>query len=167
MKNIVLIGMMGSGKSFVGRALSQCLKMNFIDLDEYIESREELKIREIFQKFGEKTFRKIERECFFSFIEESNLVIATGGGIILNESNLYKFQKNSHIIYLDGSVEYIYSNIKDDTSRPLLENKDKLEEINKILKFRKPLYRKLSHYQIDVSFRNVEDIIEDIIGLIS
>ena len=167
MKNIILIGMMGSGKSFVGRALSQRLKMDFIDLDEYIENRESLKISEIFEKFGEEGFRKVERESLLSFNGKNNLVIATGGGIILNERNLESFKHESNIIYLDGSSDYIYKNIKDDDSRPLLNSKDKMEEIRKILEFRKPLYLKSAHYKIDVSFRNVEDIIKDIIELIS
>lgn len=167
MKNIILIGMMGSGKTFVGRALSQCLKMDFIDLDEYIENRESLKISEIFEKVGEEGFRKIERESLLSFSGKNNIVIATGGGIILNETNLDSFRNGSNIIYLDGTPDYIYKNIKEDNSRPLLENKDKMEEIKRILEFRKPLYLKSAHCKVDVSFRNVEDIIKDIIELIS
>ena len=105
-KNIVLIGMSGAGKTSVGRALSYRLKMAFVDMDDFIEKRKNMTVSEIFEKYGEEYFRKLETETA-KFLSENykNTIISTGGGVVLNSLNMDYLKESGTVIYINRSVE--------------------------------------------------------------
>ena len=146
-KKIVLIGMMGSGKSTVGKILSKTLKLNFIDSDILIEKKCGLKISEIFDKYGEKYFRRKEEEIVLDTLlnDKKPCVVALGGGAFLNKKLQKIILKETISIWLDTTIELIYKRCKKSNQRPLLckSNDKKLRKVIKdLLKIRKPIYSK-------------------------
>jgi shikimate kinase len=163
--NIYLIGFMGTGKTVVGKKLAQTMKRNFIDIDSEIEKKLRCSISEIFDKYGEKEFRKKESALLGDITSKSDLVVSTGGGIILNYENMDKMKESGLVITLIARLEIIYERLKDDNRRPLLANIDdneKLEEIKQLIFMRAGLYIK-GDYIIDTSDINTENAVEKII----
>ena len=160
-KNIVLIGMSGSGKTTIGKALSIILNKKLIDIDSYIEKTEGKSILEIFDK-GEARFREIESNAVLKISQDTNSIISTGGGIIKKEQNMLELKKNGIVIYIDRPIEMIFNDI-DDSNRPLLKNnKTNLYEMYEL---RYPLYKKYSDIVI-LNDACVEDIINKIIKIL-
>lgn len=163
MKNIVLTGMSGSGKTTIGKMLAKELSMSFTDTDEMIESYEGKKIKDIFKEAGEEYFRNTESEiaCIASRLE--NHIISTGGGMILKSENMECLKKNSIVVYLKRSVESIKKTM-DTSDRPLLaEGLEKLYEMEKI---RAPLYEKYADIMVvneGEPEKTVREIIKNII----
>lgn len=119
--NIYLIGMPGSGKTTVGKKLAEKLGFNFIDLDAEIEKNALMFIDDIFEKYGEKTFRDLETEALINVSQLDNQIISTGGGIITKKDNKSYF--NGVVIYLNTELDVIEKRIKNDFPRPLLKEK--------------------------------------------
>lgn len=118
---IFLIGFMGSGKSTVGFELSRKINCDFVDTDKFIERKLDLSVKETFSRFGEEFFREKEREAIGQLASrDGDMIIATGGGCVLDERNVSEMKKNGKIIFLDVSYEKIMSRLKDDQSRPML-----------------------------------------------
>ncbi|MFA5947866.1 MAG: shikimate kinase [Candidatus Gracilibacteria bacterium] len=158
MKNIVLTGLRGSGKSKIGKLISERLKLDFIDLDKEIEKYEGKSIPEIFAKKGWKYFREIEKKVVKKIAKEKNKIISTGGGTIIYEENYKNLKKNGIIIYLKRSPADCYKYISKDKNRPPLTNeKNPLKEIKKIYKERKPFYEKTA----DIIFKRSDDVKKD------
>jgi len=150
MKNIVLTGLRGSGKTKLGKLISKKLKWDFIDLDKEIEKKAEETIPEIVKKNGWEYFRKLEAEECKNTSNLNNTVIATGGGAIINPENQKYLEKNNVIIYLHRLPKECMKFIKDFTSRPSLTNSSsQLEEMQKIYKERHPIYKKTSNITFD------------------
>lgn len=162
MKNIVLTGFMGTGKTEVGRLLARRLGYKFIDADSIIEEEQKMPITEIFKRFGEPYFRDIESEVIKRLSEMEKVIISTGGGVVLREENMNNLRKKGIIICLMASPETIYERTKDDTSRPLLQVKDPLQRIRELLNFRRPYYEK-ADIMIDTDGKTPEEVAEDII----
>lgn len=119
--NVFLIGFMGAGKSSIGKLLAEKLNMNFYDTDLLIEEKEKILISDIFKKYGESYFREVEKKVISQVCSSyNNSVIATGGGCILADENVFKMKKNGKLIFLDASFENIMSRVANDESRPLL-----------------------------------------------
>jgi len=129
-KNIVLIGMMGSGKSSIGKILSKKLNLTFIDIDQKIEENENSKISEIFTKYGEKYFRKIEEKISLKFLSSENSVISLGGGGFINASIRKMCKKNCLSFWLDWKNETIIKRIE---KRKIIEKRID-DDLNTILK---------------------------------
>ena len=165
MKNIYLVGFMGTGKSTVGKALAKVLNKEFKDLDELIEERENRKIVEIFEKFGEQYFREVETAVVRDISEKEDLVIATGGGVVVNEENFSLLKKSGTLITLVASPETIYERIKDSIERPLLNVENPLDTIKRML-FERAYYYIKSDFIVDTTDREIEDIISEICELI-
>lgn len=128
-KNISLVGMPGCGKSTIGKIVAQRLGFEYVDLDEYIENLEGMCISDIFSTHGETYFREVEERCLKEVLKRDFVVISTGGGSVLRESNRDFLMKHSLVIYLDRSVEDILGDV-DVNSRPLLQgNKNRLREL--------------------------------------
>jgi shikimate kinase len=144
-KNIVLTGVMGCGKSILGKLAAAKLNMPFTDLDEFIEARESVKIKEIFEKFGEKEFRKIESRAVAEVSGKTGRVIATGGGVILKKENIAALKQNGVIIYIYRPVELILKTLKETESRPLLKNSG----LTDIFNARKSLYENSADYTVE------------------
>ncbi|MCL1987087.1 MAG: shikimate kinase [Firmicutes bacterium] len=152
--NIVLVGMMGSGKTSVGTAISSKHGMIFVDTDTVIEERSGMLISHIFELHGEAYFRELEAQAAKVVAGCKNAVIATGGGIILNAENMAILRKIGFVVYLQLEPLQLYNRLKTDNSRPLLANlddSDKCETIQQIFEHRAPLYEKYSDFAINNS----------------
>lgn len=159
-KNIVLIGMPGSGKTTIGKILYEKLRTDFIDMDDYIEDREGKTIPDIFEN-GEDYFRKVEKEAVCEVSRKKSAIISTGGGVIKNFSNIENLKKNGIVIFIDRPVENIASDINV-LSRPLL--KDGVGKLYELLNERYELYKKYSDFQVKNNGK-IEDVIEKILEL--
>ena len=138
-KPIILVGMMGSGKTSVGKLLAKNLKKKFYDLDKIIENKENASINDIFDKFGEKEFRKIECDELVK-IKNYNSIIATGGGAYINKASRTFINKIGLTIWLKANRAIILKRTKNNKDRPLLIGSDIINKIEKLLKDRNPIY---------------------------
>ncbi len=150
-KNIILCGFMGSGKSTVGGLLSKKTGMPFVDLDSYIEKKENKTVSQIFADNGEEYFRRLEREASKELSDRNGIVIATGGGTLTYQVNVDVFKKNGKIILLDLPVEVIAERLKNDDTRPLLNCPDKYKTMKELYDKRLPVYRSAADIAVDAS----------------
>ncbi|MEA3240337.1 MAG: shikimate kinase [Pseudomonadota bacterium] len=153
-QHLILTGFMGSGKSSVGRELATLLQRPFIDLDKYIEKQTGLTIAEIFAHRGETSFRRLEQQALKTVLAYPPLVLATGGGTIINEDNRRLMQNRGYIVFLDASGDTIMKRTGNNHSRPLLLTGDKTvsdkfrqQKIKDLLSERRPFYE-LCHLKI-------------------
>ncbi|MCK5460269.1 shikimate dehydrogenase, partial [Candidatus Parcubacteria bacterium] len=149
--SVALVGFMGSGKTTVGKVLAKKLNKNFIDIDVEIEKRAKLPITEIFAKYGEANFRKIEKDELKSALKNRTAVIACGGGVVLSKKNRELLKNFSTVIFLKAEAETIAKRLKNDKSRPLLcgSDKEKIKKIKEMIKKRKIFYQKVLDFTID------------------
>lgn len=160
--NIVLTGLMGAGKSTVGKALSKVLKdYTFVDVDEVIADIEGMPIPEIFEKKSEEYFRKIEKEIIQELSEEEDLIIALGGGAYEDENTREILGKTATVFYLKSSVERLYNRVKNDTNRPLLQCENPKGKLTELLEKREPNYLK-ADYIIETDNKTIDEIAEAI-----
>lgn len=164
MRNIILIGMSGVGKSTIGKALSEAIRMEFVDTDFLIEKRLSMSIDEIFNRYGEDYFRKIESNIIKELCKYDNLVISTGGGVILDNNNIILMKKKGILILLDSSLENIVTNInKSNTVRPLLKEAENLyNKVKSIYSMRKNIYESSADFIINVNNKTVDEIVYEI-----
>ena len=165
MKNIVLVGMMGAGKTTVGELLATKLNRELKDIDCVIEQEQKKSIIEIFTDDGEEVFRKLESETIEKFSNMSDLIISTGGGALEKANNLSNLQKNGIIIYLKADIEELFKRVKNETQRPLLKEQDPLEVIKKLIKKREKFYL-MADITIITDNKSPEKITEEIIKAI-
>ncbi len=167
MKNIVLIGFMGTGKSMAGRILSEKLGQRFVDVDSIIEEKTGTGISELFSEFGEDYFRKLETETVKEVSTVENQVIATGGGVVLKPENMEALQKNGIIVWLDASAGFIRERTKEkEGERPLLDVAYPEKTIGEMLSYRSPLYHKWANHKINTDKLSPQETAEEIAGLI-
>ena len=140
-KNIILCGFMGCGKSTIGNLLSKKTGMSFIDLDKYIEQKENKTVAEIFADNGEDYFRQLERDASKELSQKKSLVIATGGGTLTFQENVDAFKTSGKIVLLDVPVEVVSERLQGDTTRPLLNRPDKEQAMRELYEKRMPLYQ--------------------------
>ncbi|MAV56281.1 MAG: shikimate kinase [Candidatus Pelagibacter sp.] len=159
-KNLILTGMMGSGKTTIGKNLSYRLKMKFADTDHNIEKKLSLTISEIFEKKGEKFFRKIEKDEVLKIIEKSGFVISLGGGAFMNKTIRENVKRNSISVWLDVKGNMLQQRTIMNKKRPLLKNINK-QDFLKLYEERKKIYS-LSDYRIDCTSKKKEEIIKEI-----
>ncbi|MEB3277788.1 MAG: shikimate kinase [Lyngbya sp.] len=137
--NLYLIGMMGAGKTTVGKLLAKQLGYGFIDTDEVITQVAGQSINQIFAEQGEEAFRQLESQVLSQLCAYQRLVVATGGGIILQRAN-WSYLQHGLIVWLDVSPEDLYQRLKGDTTRPLLQHDNPLGRLQEIIQQRQPLY---------------------------
>ncbi len=165
-KNIILIGFMGTGKSTVGIKLAERLKMQFIDMDREIEKLTGMSIPMLFKKHGEIRFRSEEQLMSQKLGRCSNLVIATGGGVVLNSENVEALRNSGILICLDADPRVILARVnRKKGSRPLLKKNLGAEDIEKMLNDREDYYA-LADYRIDTSGKEMDKIVQEIIQLV-
>lgn len=158
MKNIVLIGIMGCGKTTCGYCLAQNVRgFQFIDTDEIIEKGENMKISRIFTNYGESYFRNLEYNLINNLVKKQKKIIATGGGIVENDKTFELLLNNETVFYLNTPLEVVKNRIKNDSNRPLLN------QIDEKFKAREAKY-KLAHYTIDTYNKDISQICNEIIG---
>jgi len=169
MKNIVLIGFMGTGKTEVGRILAKKLGYKLIDADTEIEKEQKMTITEIFKQYGESKFRDIEADVIRRLSVIKNIIISTGGGAVLRQENIDNLRKNGVIVCLAASPETILKRTSRNTNRPLLQVENPLQKIKDLLEFRKPYYDK-ADIMIDTEGKSplqvAEEIIEKVKGIL-
>lgn len=137
--NIYLVGLMGAGKSTVGQLLAKELGYRFFDTDVLIEQVAGQTIREIFDREGEAGFRQLETQVLAQLSAYKNLAIATGGGIVLRPEN-WSYLQHGIVVWLDVPVEQLYERLKEDTTRPLLQDTDPALKLQTLLEQRRSLY---------------------------
>ncbi len=142
MKNIVLIGFMGTGKTSVGKALAKKMGRTLVDVDQKIEEKEKRRIADIFEKGGEAAFRKIEKLAIREAASGSGQVITTGGGAVIDPDNIAALKANGILVALEAAPETIFQRVKDSRHRPLLHSNDVPGEIRRLLEARRPYYEK-------------------------
>ncbi len=161
--NIVLVGPMGSGKTSVGRRLACVLKRDFFDSDFEIVARTGVAIDHIFDVEGEEGFRNRETSMLTDLCEISNIVIATGGGIVIRPENRELLKHNSFVVYLSSSVEQLVARTVRSKSRPLLERStDREQTIKDILEARESFYQEVADIVIDTTGKKLYAIINEI-----
>jgi shikimate kinase len=165
MKNIVLIGFMGSGKTSVAKELKRRLNLPCVDSDEVIASEEKRPVSQIFEEDGESYFRDKEIEVIESLSERMGWIISTGGGVVLNPENIFNLKRNGKIFYLKTQASVIYNRIKDDSTRPLVNVFDPLERIEKLLARRTRLYEEATDYIVDTSSLAINEVCDKIINI--
>lgn len=163
MGNIVFTGMMGTGKTAVGRYLAEQLKVPFYDLDELIEKEAGLDIPAIFREQGEAAFRTLEREVVSRLSQVSGCIIATGGGTIVDPENLRRLREQGEIICLTASPERILERVAGLEHRPLLWHTDKLERIREVLRIRDPVYAQVGE-PIDTTHMSIEEVAAQVLA---
>ena len=164
--NIVLIGYRGTGKTSVGMVLAKKLNRTLVEVDAEIVKKAGMSIPEIVKKNGWDHFRDLESQAIEELKDKEGLIIDTGGGIILRESNISNLKKNGKIFWLKASVPTIINRIKDDTNRPSLTSKSFTEEVEDVLKERLPKYKKAAQYIIDTENKGIEEIADEILNII-
>ena len=165
--NVILIGFRCSGKSSVGQELARRLKHEFVDSDEYIESRTHLSIREIFDIAGESYFRLLEADALADLTKLDGKVIATGGGAVLRYKNIRAMKRNGLLFFMDVDAPHAYERIRQDpktkTRRPRLTDRDPYNEIQEQIEFRKPYYLGAADLVVQTAGREVEEVVQEIV----
>ena len=161
MKNIILVGFMGAGKTAVGKALARRLKMKFVDMDDLIEEREGMKIPDIFASKGEPYFRGVEKEVARGLCAQSGLVIAAGGGVVIDEENVKNLKSSGVMVCLTATADKILGRTRAHTHRPLLNVSDPKEKISELLAKRAEYYAR-ADYRIDTSELSIDEVVRKI-----
>jgi len=160
-KNLVLLGMMGVGKSTVGKIIAKKQGLEYVDTDDKIEEKCSMKISEIFKKKGEKFFRLEEEKEVLNSLKKSNCVIALGGGAFVNKVSRNSILKNAVSMWLDIDIKTLNKRIKWNKKRPLLNKKNNQKKINELYSERKNIY-KLANHKIDCDNLDKENIAKKI-----
>ena len=161
-KNLVLLGMMAVGKSTLGKIVAKKLSLQFIDTDKNVENDNAMKIKEIFEKRGEKFFRTAEEKEVLKSLKKENCIIALGGGAFLNNKIRDNILKSTISIWLDADIKTIEKRVKWNNKRPLLKKNNNYKMIKKIYLERRKIY-KLANHKIKCDKMNKSDLIKKII----
>ncbi len=165
--NVAIFGFMGVGKSSVGRLVAEALGMEFVDLDETIVADAGMEIPSIFRERGEKGFRELEKEATRTIAARDGVVIACGGGTVLDEDNLEALRVNSRMILLTADPETILRRVEaDGDTRPLLSDEEKVEPIAQLLGQRMPRYLEAADKAVDTSGKTQAQVSREIIDYI-
>ena len=154
--NIFLVGMMGAGKTTVGRTLARRLKLRFIDSDHEIEARCGVKIPVIFEIEGEAGFRSREAQALAELTVLEGIVLATGGGAVLREDNRRLLGARGIVIYLRATPEHLFERVRQDRNRPLLATGDPLARLRQLYRERDPLSREVADLVVDTGRQSVQ-----------
>ncbi|MBD3171713.1 AAA family ATPase [Candidatus Bathyarchaeota archaeon] len=160
--NIALYGFMGVGKSTVGRLLAEELGYVFIDMDKVIEQRMGISISEIFRRYGESRFRELESDLVKELAGEDDVVIACGGGAVLDPGNVEALTPSSKLIYLTATIPEIIKRTSKDGNRPLLNVPDPEKKINKLIEQRRPVYEKYATVTVDTTGLTPHELVDEI-----
>ena len=153
--------MMGSGKSTIGKSLSDQLNLKFVDIDEIIEKKHSLSISQIFETKGEDFFSETEEEETLKILNNTNLLVALGGGAFMNKTIRENIKKSSFSVWLDVNINEIFKRTENSKKRPLLKNINK-ENLKKLYDERKKTYL-LADFKINCDFKTKDEIVKEII----
>jgi len=166
-KNLFLIGPMGAGKSAVGRQLARLMHLEFVDSDEEIENRTGVDISFIFEKEGEDGFRKREVKVIDELSQRQGIVLATGGGVVLDADSRSRLGARGFVVYLHTTVQQQLDRTQRGRNRPLLKNGDKADVLEALMVERDPLYCEIADLTVETDGRRVQSVARDIVDAIS
>lgn len=165
---IILIGFMGVGKTVIGKKIAKKLNIGLVDIDEEIEKREQKSIENIFEVYGEGYFRTLENNLLKELVNQDNIVISTGGGILKKEENYSILKNEENVVFLDANVDTIIKNLssnKDEINRrPLLKTSINLyKTIENLLYERYEKYISVSNFKIDTNDKNIDEVVSQVL----
>ena len=158
-----LVGPMGAGKSTIGRQLARALSLKFVDSDREIEKRTGVDIPLIFELEGESGFRKREKEVIDELSRRTGIVLATGGGAVLDAANRRHLSSRGYVIYLHTSVDQQLKRIANDKNRPLLQTADPRQKLAELMEFRDPLYREVADWTVETDGCRIREAVQNIL----
>ncbi len=161
--NLFLVGPMGSGKTTIGRQLARRLKKTFIDSDHEIEDHTGASISLIFDIEGEEGFRSREKDIIDELTQQKNIILSTGGGVILAEENRQHLKNRGTVIYLHAPLKKLFYRTSRDKNRPLLQIENPREKLRQIVEERDPLYRQTADLIVETENRTVHQVVSCII----
>lgn len=164
-ENIYLIGLMGAGKTTIGRQLAKNLALPFYDSDKAIEEHTGVDIPTIFEFEGEEGFRDREQKMLQELTQMRGIVLATGGGAILREQNRRRLMDNGFVVYLQCSVERILERTRRDNQRPLLRTDDPKARVEEFFQQREPLYLSCADFKVDTGILPSKTVVEQILAI--
>jgi shikimate kinase len=165
--NVILIGPMGAGKSTIGRQLAQALHYEFVDSDHEIEARTGADIPWIFDVEGEEGFRRREETVIDELTQRDGIVLATGGGAVMRESNRRVISARGIVVYLKTSIEQQLARTAKDRKRPLLQHAEPRKVLTELMKVRDPLYMEIADHMVDTDASNIKDVAGTIVELVT
>jgi shikimate kinase len=165
--NIFFVGLMGAGKTTIGKLLAKKLKKTFYDTDHEIEKKLGVKVAVIFELEGEEGFRKRETQMIDELSSKKDIILATGGGAVLSEENRALLKERGKVIYLNAKPQHLAKRMTYDKDRPLLQQGNMLETLNQLYKDRHPLYLNVASFVVDTGQQKTQTIIHKIESLLS
>ncbi|MBI3876304.1 MAG: shikimate kinase [Verrucomicrobia bacterium] len=162
LRNLALAGFMGTGKSSVGQLVAEDMGFTFVDTDALIEERTDCKIGDIFAQAGETVFRKLEGDVVAQLAGRSNLVISTGGGLIVNPENLASLKSHALVVCLWAAPETIWQRTREHTHRPLLQGDDALGKIRELLAQREAAYKQCD-VLVNTESRSIREVAQQVL----
>lgn len=163
---IFLVGMMGAGKTTIGRALAKALGREFVDLDQAVEARCGVPVSHIFEVEGEEGFRKREATLLNHYSNQRNLILATGGGAILAAENRQFLKGRGVVIYLRAHEEELYRRVAKDRHRPLIQTHNPRARLSELLQQRTPLYNDVAHLVFDTGNLPIAQAVQSLVHLL-
>ena len=164
---LFLVGMMGAGKTTLGKALAQRLGREFLDCDKVLVERTGVSVATIFEIEGEEGFRRREAAVLSELAHHPDCVIATGGGAVLLAENRALMRENGTVVYLRARLESLWERTRQDTSRPLLKTPDPRATLAELLEKRDPLYREVAHLTVDTGFQSASTLVARVMAALA
>lgn len=164
MKNIYLIGFMGTGKSTVAKELIARAHAKGVEMDQLIEEQQNMTITDIFEQYGEVHFRNLETELLRSLGEDENLVVSCGGGTVLRDENAALMKKHGCIVLLTATPETIYERVKHSNNRPILNGNMSVEYIRELMEKRRARYESVADVKVATDGKDISTICEEILS---
>ncbi len=162
-RNIFLVGLMGAGKTSVGRLLAKRLGKHFLDCDHEIEARTGVRVPVIFEIEGEEGFRLREAQTLAELTQATDIVLATGGGAVLRPENRAALASRGFVIYLRAQPRDLWQRTRHDKNRPLLQTEDPLGRLQELYEIRDPLYREVADLVVDTGRQSLAVLIEQLL----
>lgn len=163
-RNIFIVGPMGAGKTTIGKQLARNLGWAFVDSDHEIVTRTGVQIPVIFDVEGEEGFRRREKKVIDELSQRQHLVLATGGGVVLDADNRSALSQRGVVVYLHATAEQLYKRTARDRNRPLLQTDDPQQKIRELLVQREPLYRKVADIVMETGEENIRTVVRKLLG---
>lgn len=160
--NIFLIGFMGAGKSTVAKCLCRMMKRDLCEMDEMLVERAGMPIAEIFEKYGEEHFRKMETQLLIDLQQEKHVIVSCGGGAVMREENVSYMKECGQIVLLTAEPETIYERVKHSTNRPILNGHMNVDYIRELMEKRKSRYEAVADITIATDGKTITDVCEEI-----
>ena len=166
-RNIILVGPMGAGKTTIGKQLAQQSGRDFYDSDREIEKHTGANIPLIFELEGEEGFRKREKNTLIELTQKQDIVLATGGGAVLDPDNRALLTKSGFVIYLSAPLAQLINRTSKDRNRPLLQTKNPRKKLEEIIATRDPLYREVADIVIETDDKPVRNVVKNLMSIIN